>query len=272
MKPICADKSLWKYELFEPFEKSITDFVTSRHGGYSEGNYATFNPSPYSGDDVLTVERNLQKLKANLPHPPQLILRPRQVHGIDLKVIDNDFLALPDEEQKQRLTGIDAICTDKCGYAVCVSTADCVPILLYDKEHGAIAAVHAGWRGTVKRILQHTLQQMSKLYGTEGSNVYAGIGPSISLESFEIGEEVYEAFQKANFDMSLLSMWNETTHKHHIDLWKANAIQLQAFGVPYNQIQIAGICTYKQHEDFFSARRLGIKSGRILSGILLNQS
>ena len=71
--------------------------------------------------------------------------------------------------------------------------------------------------------------------------------------------------------MTLVSMLNESIGNHHIDLWEANKVQLASFGIPTSQIEVAGICTYKQHTDFFSARRLGIASGRILSGIMLTQ-
>ena len=72
--------------------------------------------------------------------------------------------------------------------------------------------------------------------------------------------------------MEQISTWKESTRKHHIDLWKANTMQLENFGVPTNQIEVSGICTFTNNEDFFSARRLGINSGRILSGIMINQS
>ena len=171
----------------------------------------------------------------------------------------------------QMLTSVDAICTNVAGCAVCVSTADCVPILLYDMRHQAVAAIHSGWRGTVKRILTHSLRRMNELYGTEGKDLLAAIGPSISLESFEVGDEVYEAFDEARFDMRQIATFDDEARKYHIDLWKANTMQLDTFGVPNNQIQVSGICTYRSHEDFFSARRLGKDSGRILSGIMINK-
>lgn len=93
-----------------------------------------------------------------------------------------------------RLEGIDALVTDIPGCCICISTADCIPILLYDKQHQAIAAVHAGWRGTVNFIVGHTLERMRAVYGTVGEEVVACIGPGISLESFEVGDEVYEGF------------------------------------------------------------------------------
>ena len=94
----------------------------------------------------------------------------------------------------------------------------------------------------------------------------ACIGPSISLESFEVGDEVYDAFAKAGFDMDRIAKKYE---KWHLDLWEANRLQLLAQGVWLEHIEVSGICTYQQHENFFSARRLGIKSGRILSGVML---
>ena len=105
---------------------------------------------------------------------------------------------------------------------------------------------------------------MKLYYGTEGKNIVACIGPSISLESFEVGDEVYAAFDEAGFDMTRIARRYE---KWHLDLWEANRMQLLACDVLPEHIEVAGICTYQRHEDFFSARRLGIKSGRILSGI-----
>ena len=165
----------------------------------------------------------------------------------------------------EELQDVDAVVTHLKDFCLCVSTADCVPILLYDRVKEVIAAIHAGWRGTVGRIVEKTLDVMKSQYGTEGEDVMACIGPSISLESFEVGDEVYAAFEEAGFDMSRIARKYE---KWHLDLWEANRLQLLAHGVLPEHIEVAGICTYQNHEDFFSARRLGIKSGRILSGIM----
>jgi copper oxidase (laccase) domain-containing protein len=93
------------------------------------------------------------------------------------------------------------------------------------------------------------------------------IGPSIGPDAFEVGDEVYEAFSQAGFDMNEIAF--KRNGKWHIDLWQANALDLQQTGIARENIEIAGICTYQQHEDFFSARRLGIKSGRIYTGIVI---
>ena len=272
MISLTEDHSVLTFESLLSVAPRVTSFTTSRHGGFSQGKYASFNPSPYSGDDEVAVKRNLEKLENSLPEHPVQLFRPRQVHGVETRVIDASFLSLTEEEQKLRLTGVDALIAALPGYAVCVSTADCVPIVLYDRCNNVVAAVHAGWRGTVKRILRRVLQMMNSLYGTVGEDIFAAIGPSISLKAFEVGEEVYDEFQNAGFDMSSISVWNDKTNKHHMDLWKANSLQLEDFGVSRASIEISGICTYTQCEDFFSARRLGKQSGRILTGIMINRS
>lgn len=257
--------------LYTSLSAGVTAFSTTRHGGCSQGNYASLNCTPYTGDVLEHVCRNREILCHALPRCPRELVIPFQTHGTASLVIDDTYLQAPEAERQAWLQGIDALITREADICLCISTADCIPILLCDKQHRAIAAVHAGWRGTVNRIALRTLERMHALYGTDGQDVNAVIGPGISLPAFEVGEEVYEAFREQGFPMEYISEWNPATHKHHIDLWAANRLQLQDFGVPSEQVETAGICTFTQHEDFFSARRLGIRSGRILSGIMIKE-
>lgn len=258
---LTSDKRMLEYGILKPYS-NIFGFSTTRHGGCGEGAYATFNCTHYCGDRPENVSKNLENLAALLPERPDVFVIPRQTHTTNVRVITD----VPSQEELQE---VDAVVTHRKGFCLCVSTADCVPVLLYDKVYGVIAAVHAGWRGTVGRIVEKTLEVMKSHYGTEGEDVVACIGPSISQESFEVGDEVYQAFAEAGFDMERIARKYE---KWHLDLWEANRLQLLAHGVKEENIEVAGICTYQQHEDFFSARRLGIKSGRILSGIMLMDS
>lgn len=258
---LTSDKRMLEYGILKPYS-NIFGFSTTRHGGCGEGAYATFNCTHYCGDRPENVSKNLENLAALLPERPDVFVIPRQTHTTNVRVITD----VPSQEELQE---VDAVVTHRKGFCLCVSTADCVPVLLYDKVRGVIAAVHAGWRGTVGRIVEKTLEVMKSHYGTEGEDVVACIGPSISLESFEVGDEVYQAFAEAGFDMERIARKYE---KWHLDLWEANRLQLLAHGVLPEHIEVAGICTYQNHEDFFSARRLGIKSGRILSGIMLMDS
>lgn len=270
MIPLTEDKRMLGYEVLSSYP-NISCFVTTRHGGCSQGNYASFNCTPYTGDDAECVRRNQELLNSSLLHRPKELIIPYQIHDTKVLAIDETYLQANEEERHALLQGIDALITREPDYCLCISTADCIPILLYDRKHQAIAAIHAGWRGTVNYILGHTLDRMRALYGTDGKDIIACIGPGISLPAFEVGDEVYETFRTNGFRMEYISEWKPATHKYHIDLWAANRLQLLDFGVPSTQIQTAGICTFTRHEEFFSARRLGIKSGRILSGIMINQ-
>ena len=247
---------------------NIFAFSTTRHGGVSQGSYASLNCTPYTGDDPGCVKHNVAILGQLLPQPPQELIIPYQTHSTLVKTIDENFLQADADTRHQYLQNTDAILTTLPNLCLCISTADCIPVLLYDRIHQVTAAIHAGWRGTVNGIIPHTLQTMQQCFGTQGSDVLAAIGPGISLDAFEIGEEVYEAFRQAGFPMHLISEWKPETQKHHIDLWAAVRLQLQDFHIPATQIETAGICTYTQYPDFFSARRLGIRSGRILTGII----
>lgn len=254
---LTSDKRMLEYGILKPYS-NIFGFSTTRHGGCGDGAYATFNCTHYCGDRPENVKANLENLAVSLPKRPRVFVIPRQTHSTNVRVITD----VPTPEELQE---IDAVVTHLKEFCLCVSTADCVPILLYDKVKQVIAAIHAGWRGTVGRIVEKTLGVMKLQYGTEGKDVIACIGPSISLESFEVGDEVYDAFAEAGFDMSRIA---RKYKKWHLDLWEANRMQLLAHGVLPENIEVANICTYQNYEDFFSARRLGIKSGRILSGIM----
>ena len=245
-----------EYGIWKPYS-NIFAFSTTRHGGCGEETYATFNCTHYCGDNPGHVKANLETLSALLPVRPRVVVIPRQTHTTNVRVI-------ADVPTPEELQDVDAVVTHLKGFCLCVSTADCVPVLLYDKSKQVVAAIHAGWRGTVGRIVEKTLEVMRLHYGSKGKDIVACIGPSISLESFEVGDEVYAAFEAADFDMNRIACRYE---KWHLDLWEANRMQLLACDVLPEHIEVAGVCTYQHHEDFFSARRLGIKSGRILSGI-----
>lgn len=241
-------------------------FSTTRHGGCSEGEYASFNCNGYCGDAPANVERNLAQLEALLPGEVSGVILPHQTHGTEVRVVDEALMAAADDEREKALYGVDAVVTSLQGVCIGVSTADCIPVFLYDTRLRVIAAVHAGWRGTCERITECTLQQMQRTYGTRPADVAACIGPGISLKAFEVGDEVYARFQKAGFCMEQVAVRYD---KWHIDLWKANQIILQEAGVPENKILVSGICTWGNNADFFSARRQGISSGRIYNGIMM---
>ena len=253
--------------------EGATAFSTTRQGGYSEGNYGAFNINRYCGDNEEAIKQNRHALCSLLGVDDNRLLMPHQVHLTEIAVVDEALLELPTEERQEKLDGIDALMTNTKGVCIGVSTADCIPVLLYDRGHHAACAIHAGWRGTVKRITEKAVAKMVAVYGTRPENIMAQIGPGISLDSFEVGNEVYEAFVHEGFSMERMSKKYQTAdgmgEKWHINLPECNRQQLLEAGIPEAQIGVSSVCTVKQSDKFFSARRLGINSGRIFTGILL---
>ncbi|MFC2475610.1 MAG: peptidoglycan editing factor PgeF [Prevotella sp.] len=246
---------------------AATVFSTTRHGGASKGLYGELNINPFCGDDKVAVLRNRQALAHVLTIEEQHLVLPHQVHGTAIKVVDDDFFALTSEARGRFVEGIDGIMTDCKGVSIGVSTADCIPIILYDEAHHAAAAVHAGWRGTVKRIAGKAVNAMTLRYGTRPEQLKALIGPGISLKNFEVGDEVFDAFRHEGFDMNRIAVRYE---KWHIDLPECNRLQLIETGVRAENIINSAICTYDNAADYFSARHLGINSGRIYTGIIVH--
>lgn len=244
----------------------VTAFSTTRHGGYGRGAYGGFNINRYCGDDETCIEKNLEALSRQINTDKTNIIMPHQSHGTEIRQIATDFLTLPEQVKAMILENVDALMTDVRNICIGVSTADCIPILIYDREHHSAAAIHAGWRGTAKRITQKAVEHMRLTYGSRPEALQAVIGPGISLDAFEVGDEVYDEFAAARFDMAAIS---RRQNKWHIDLPECNRMQLTASGLQENRITMTGICTYNNAGDYFSARRLGTSSGRIFTGIML---
>ena len=196
---------------------------------------------------------------------PYFVIQPHQVHGDAIKEIKSNNI------DREKLRGIDALVTNLVECPIAVRTADCVPILLYDPVCKAIAAVHSGWRGTVAKLVVKVIQFMGLKYGTKAIDLKVVIGPSIGPESFIVHKDVVVAFSKAGFFMNeICKVKEEDTYT--IDLWEANKKLLLGIGVLSANITITGICTYKNHNDFFSARyEKNNKCGRTINVIKLNR-
>lgn len=253
--------------LFYDTPDDVTAFCTTRHGGVSKGNYSSLNVNAYCQDDKVAVAENRRLLckVLGLSDESRLII-PHQTHETTVRHIDANFLSLSTDQRQAQLEGVDAVMTDQLQVCIGVSTADCIPVLLYDPKHHAACAVHAGWRGTVARISEKAVAAMRDAYGTRPTDLLAWIGPGISLRNFEVGQEVYDYFHEAGFPMERIS---RQYRKWHIDLPLCNRLQLEEQGVPLDHISDCSICTFDRTDDFFSARRLGITSGRIYTAILL---
>ncbi|MGN0281997.1 MAG: peptidoglycan editing factor PgeF [Prevotella sp.] len=247
-------------------EGNAVFFSTTRHGGVSQGEYASFNINEYCGDSPEDIAANRKALCDELGITTDRLVMPHQTHGTEVRQIAKDFIALPENVRRMVIEGVDALMTNESGICIGVSTADCIPIIIYDARHHAVSTVHAGWRGTVAGIVEKAVRAMALAYQSEPADLECIIGPGISVDAFEVGMEVYEQFRQAGFG----TCSRFVRDKWHVDLKECNRLQLVNLGVKAEAITVSPICTFSDNHDFFSARKQGINSGRIFTGAILS--
>lgn len=192
-------------------------------------------------------------------------IRLRQVHKDQICHITNDLG--PFSDSNEGVEG-DGLATNLLNRLITVSTADCLPVLLFDPIQRAIAAVHAGWRGSVMNISAKAVGEMESVYGSDPRNILAGVGPSIGSCCFEVKEDVVYVLEKeTNYRDYVLSKGKEGSW--HFDLTKLNMLQLIDAGLPSEQISTIGLCTACLPNLFYSFRRDKQKKGNMVSGIML---
>lgn len=250
-------------------QQSIEHFCTTRKGGVSRGPFSTFNLGNYSDDNPMDIYENRQILSRMWYMNISDFIIPHQTHSNNVLVVDEEFMSANASHKIEALYGVDASITHLKNIFLCATTADCVPILLYDKEKQVVASIHAGWKGIVGGIIENTISKMKKLYNSNPSHIIAAIGPSISQKNYEVGDELIAEFNEAGFDLSSVALINEQTNKWHINLKHLSRNELVRLGVNLQQIETSTLCTYDKESLFFSARRQSIVSGRMLSGIML---
>ena len=251
---------------FVNFVEGVEAFSTTRDQVDGRNAYSGVNLCDYVGDDALRVLDARLTLAMQLGVDLDDLVMPRQTHSCRVAVIDERFRTMDIDKQEAALEGVDALVTQLQGIVIGVNTADCVPIVLVDGQAGVIAVAHAGWRGTVGRIAKAVVEEMCR-QGASADRIQATMGPSICQECFEVGDEVVDAFRKARFNLNDIVVRNAATGKAHIDLRVANRAVLAAAGVPMANIIESQHCSRCEHTRSFSARRLGINSGRTFTGI-----
>ncbi|MSQ46778.1 MAG: peptidoglycan editing factor PgeF [Deltaproteobacteria bacterium] len=183
----------------------------------------------------------------------------KQVHG-------DDILIVHQESDTNDRPEADGLMSRESGVLLGIATADCVPVLMVAPEHGLIAALHAGWRGTLKGISQRAVTMLNDRWRIKPASVWVALGPSISLCCYEVGRDVGEALHER---WRSQSAWHPhgTGDKGFLDLRAVNRAQCEGVGVPAAQIQSVGPCTFCASPDFASYRREGAGAGRQLSVI-----
>lgn len=235
----------------------IVAFSTCRGCVIEGDNYSGFNACHYTGDDENHVLYCREKLCDMLQIPLENLIIPRQTHSLNVAVID----AIPFDADK--LENVDALVTTLPNVAIAINTADCVPLVMVDEVAKVIAVAHSGWKGTVGKIASATIAKMVEC-GANPSRIKVAMGPCICGDCFEVGDEVVAQFVAQGFNAPQIIL-NGYGAKSHIDLPQACRKSLIEEGVLDENISLPTECSRCNPQKFFSARRLGINSGRTLT-------
>ena len=235
--------------IFEQFPEII--FGLNTKIGLNRKEPYFFNLSHSVDDDEKMIEKNRKSFFSSLNVKSDNIVYQKQIHSSKVSYVS----------KAGNIGEGDALITDKPNLALTISTADCTPVFIYDKENKVIAGVHSGWRGTEKKILLETLKKLKSDFNSDPENLYVYIAPSISQEKYEVGPEVAEKFE----DKYLLN----TNGKIYLDVAGINYDILINFGFEKGNIQYSQLCSYKMKNLLHSYRRDGLHSGRSLGVIAM---
>ncbi|MBR2742724.1 MAG: peptidoglycan editing factor PgeF [Clostridia bacterium] len=260
-----------EYFTAESFDKTglVRHCFTTRRGGVSGGCYSSLNLGVNRGDDEKNVLENYDIICGALGISKEDVILSRQTHSDVVEVVGKGecgnglFYA-------NKFENADAFVTSERGAALTIFMADCVPILLLDPKKRVIAACHSGWRGTVQRIGEKTVNVMLKRYGCDAGDMLGAIGPSIGPCCFEVDAPVVREFEAA-FDFLPRKEYIKECGggKYHIDLWRANFELLRHAGIPEENISLLGECTVCGGGKYFSHRRDGDMRGSLAAIIEL---
>lgn len=179
----------------------------------------------------------------------------RQVHGSQVICVST-----PSGPEDERIPEADGLITNKKGLALVIRTADCAPVFFLDMENSAVGIAHAGWRGAKSGILRQTLEMMRRQFQTRTSKLRVGIGPTICESCYEVGPEFLDYFP---------DFVNLKHGQYHCNLTRIIMKQLNDIGISRDSIHVSGFCTACAADQFFSARREGTETGRLISAIIL---
>ncbi len=259
---------LCEFENLSKFS-AIKHFVTTRKGGTSKPPFEFMNLSFETRDDKQNVLKNRQILSETVQIPLQNFVMQNQMHTRNVLVVNQSHKGRGVFDHGESIQNNDAFVTNESDICLFVFGADCVPILFYDTKLGVIGAAHSGWRGTVQKIAQATVEAMMQNYGSSPKNIHVGIGPSIGKCCYEVGDEVCQSVIETYGTDKEFLITNSATHRKHFDLWYANKYQLTEIGIPHGNIEISNICTLCHKDIFFSAR--SGETGRFGAGIMLKK-
>ena len=261
------------YLVCEPIERAgFLNAFSTRAGGVSPLPSDALNLAYFKGDEKQNIAENRRRFLKAIGAEGATVVTARQTHSTERCFIESEDAANGVQP------ACDAMTTQLADTLLAIQTADCLPVLIADTRSGAMAAIHAGWRGTAGRITERTVADLMLTRGVNPRNCIAALGPAACAQCYEVGDDVIKRY-KAEFGYwrNLLVNFKEGG-KAHLDIRAANVQQLAFCGFTEDRIHVADYCTMHENELFFSYRREASgqpsKVGRLLSviGRLNNQS
>ncbi len=265
-----GDTTVYTFENLSQFDH-LVHFVSTRRGGISEGNFSALNIGFHVGDDNFRVLQNRRILADALGMDLLKCTFANQCHSANVAIVNDTGRGKGALEKDSSLANTDGMITNVKNICLGVQVADCVPILLYDPQQQVIASLHAGWKGTLRKIVPEAIAKMVQHYGCMAENIYAGLGPSNGPCCYEVGEDVFREANTALGSVKGIIKPAATEGKYMFDQWEANVRQLKDAGLREEHIELAGICSQCEHETFFSSRAQDGITGRFMAGIMLKK-
>ena len=231
---------------------------STRKGGVSKEHLSSLNLGFNLGDEKEKVLENFRILGSLFEAKPEDFVLTQQTHSVNVRHVGREDRGKGIFRERD-YTDVDALMTDEEGVILSAFSADCVPILFYDKGHRAIASCHSGWRGTHGRILARVIEAMQREFSSKPEEIYIAIGPSICKNCYEVSEDVGEAFLDAfpalrEMTKNASPIERVSEEKFHIDLWELNRWIALENSIPAENISISGYCTMERPDLFFSHR------------------
>ena len=234
--------------------------VFTRRGGVSPAPWDSLNLGWTVGDDEARIEENYRRVAAAAGVAREALTTTWQVHG-------NVILEADAAHRGRSLGRADGLITDTPGIPLLQRYADCTPIIVYDPEHRAVGIAHAGWQGVVNRTAEALVWAMIDAYESRPGQLIGVVGPAIGPCCYEVGPEVAAAIRATQHDPDQLLRPSQRPRHAFLDMWQANARQLQDAGV--GSIEVAELCTACHTDIFFSHRGDKGRSGRFGAVVML---
>jgi YfiH family protein len=240
---------------------AVDTLITTRHGGVSRGPYQSLNLALHVGDDRQDVLENRRRAAAALGTDPGDMVFCNQAHGRDVHVVTAADRGRGMASMDTAIAATDALVTTEPGVVLTVMVGDCVPVVLYDPAAQVLACVHAGWRGTVARVTEATVDAMRDL-GSRPEDIVAGIGPAVGPERYQVGPEVAEAARNCFPASASEVIRPDGTGRWLFDLWQANRVLLREAGLRDENVHVAALPTGSAGGGLFFSDRDARPCGR----------